>query len=284
MSMTREDYLELSQLLAENPDLRDDVRRIVLTQELLDLPSLVRDLASAQHRTEEELRRLVEAQRRSEERLSKVEERLSGVDERVGRLETALAELAEAQRRTEQQMAELAEAQRRSEARLDALGGAQAGTNQRLTRVETILAGVQGQMLEMNYGNRAAQYFGPMLRRVQVISIQAVDDMVDGVLSVEETLDLIRADLVIKGTPRDRPGAEPVYLVAEASVAVDVGDVERAVRRADLLRRTGVAVVPAVAGQSLTKGAARAAAEGHVLVLQNGRYDHWQRALEARGA
>jgi hypothetical protein len=79
-----EDYLELIRLLQERPEWRAELRRLLLTEELLGLPGLVRELVEAQRRTEE---------------------RVGGVEERVGRIEEYIAALADAQRRTEERVA-----------------------------------------------------------------------------------------------------------------------------------------------------------------------------------
>ncbi|MCS7087565.1 MAG: YraN family protein [Thermoflexales bacterium] len=93
MTLGYADFRALVEALQAHPEWRAELRRLVLTEELLELPTLVRELA--------------EAQRRSEERIT--------------RLEEAVAALAEAQRRTEQRVEELAEAQRRTEERVSAL-------------------------------------------------------------------------------------------------------------------------------------------------------------------
>ena len=121
------DLQDFLRLLRERPEWLDEVRRVVLTDELLALP---RELAEAQLRTDarfaelaEAIQRLglrfEEAQRRNEEQLAELRRQT----------DVRFAELAEAQRRNEEQLAEfrrqtdvrfaeLAEAQRRNEEQL----------------------------------------------------------------------------------------------------------------------------------------------------------------------
>ena len=73
MAFNVEEFQDLIRLLQERPEWRADLRRLVLTDELLALPELVRELVQAQQRTEV----------------------------RVGRLEEALITLTEAQQRIE---------------------------------------------------------------------------------------------------------------------------------------------------------------------------------------
>ncbi|MCS6908435.1 MAG: hypothetical protein RML93_11220, partial [Anaerolineales bacterium] len=128
--------------LHRHPEWREELRRLVLTTEVLELPALlretaaiVRDLAEAQKRNEARIEELTELHKRNEARIGELAElhkrneaRIEELAElherseaRIDRLEAAIAELAEAQRRTEERVEELAEAQRRTEERLEAL-------------------------------------------------------------------------------------------------------------------------------------------------------------------
>ena len=84
MVFTINDLQDLVRLLAQHPEWQVELRRLLLADDFLALPGIVRELA--------------EAQRQSEARLT--------------RLEATVAELAEAQKRTEQRVEELVEAQR----------------------------------------------------------------------------------------------------------------------------------------------------------------------------
>jgi Holliday junction resolvase-like predicted endonuclease len=94
MVFTVTDFADLTRLLAEHPEWQAELRRLILSEDFLALPAIVRELAEAQQRTEQQ----------------------------VSRLEQAMERLAEAQQRTEQRMEELAEAQRRTEQQVERLG------------------------------------------------------------------------------------------------------------------------------------------------------------------
>ncbi len=102
MPFTVSDLQDLTRILLERPEWLSEVRRIVLTNELLTLPALVQELAEIQRRTEVEL---AEFRQRTEAELAELRRY---VDARF-------AELAEIQRRTE---VELAEFRQRMEAQL----------------------------------------------------------------------------------------------------------------------------------------------------------------------
>lgn len=80
MTFTVEHFHQLTQLLHERPEWRAEMRRLLLTEEILNLPHALSELAVAQQRTEDGLQRLeaqveelVVAQQRTEERLNRIE-------------------------------------------------------------------------------------------------------------------------------------------------------------------------------------------------------------------
>jgi hypothetical protein len=60
MAFTVADFHDLIRLLEEHPDWQTELRRVLFSQDLLDLPRTVQDLATAQHHTEEAITRLTE--------------------------------------------------------------------------------------------------------------------------------------------------------------------------------------------------------------------------------
>ncbi|MDW8352720.1 MAG: hypothetical protein RML99_12495, partial [Anaerolineae bacterium] len=55
MAMTAAEFRELVNALYEHPKWRAELCRLVLTDEILSLPEIVRQLAEAQHRTEQQV-------------------------------------------------------------------------------------------------------------------------------------------------------------------------------------------------------------------------------------
>ena len=115
MPFTVKDFQDLVRLLRERPEWRDELRRVLLTDELLELPRAmrvlteeVRRLAEAQLKTEERIGRLEEAVIRLDQAVARLAEAQLKTEERVGRLEEATARLAEAQLKTERAVQELA--------------------------------------------------------------------------------------------------------------------------------------------------------------------------------
>ena len=260
MAFTVEEFRDLVRILEEHPEWRAELRRLVLTDEILTLPELVRDLIQAQRRTEEQVAALVEAQRHTEERVTTLEERV--------------ASLIEAQQRTEVQLSALVEAQQRTDQQISALTEAQLQTNYRLDTLTNDMAAVKGIVLELQYRDRAYAYFAPLIRRTRVLSGDELDALLEGAiaqgqLSEAEADELLLADLLLRG--RRRADNSEVYLVVEVSWKVDPYDVERSVRRAALMSRIGIPAVPVVAGKEVIAEAANLADMLQVWQLTNGQ-------------
>jgi hypothetical protein len=240
-----QDFQDLIRLLEQHPEWRADLRRLVLTDELLELPAVVRDLA-------EQVRALAEAQRRT--------------DADLVELRQVVRELAEAQRRTEEEVRALAEAQRQMAVDLSALRVV-------VGDMRDQLGTLRGRELERQYREHAGAYFDDILHRARLLSRQQLADLLDaaqdeGRFTPAERRDVLLADLVVSGR-RPVDGAE-VYLVVEVSVGVGLEDVERAARRAALLGRLRPSLA-AVAGERITREAeAQAQARGVWRVLDGG--------------
>ncbi|MBE3599225.1 MAG: hypothetical protein IMX02_10710 [Limnochordaceae bacterium] len=326
MAFTVQDFHDLVRLLGEHPDWRAELRRLVLTEDLLRLPRLVEELgeqtrllAEAQRRTEARLEALTarvdalaEAQRRTEARLEALTARVDALAEAQRRTEARLEALtarvdalAEAQRRTEARLEALtarvdalAEAQRRTEARLealtarvDALAEAQRQTEQRLAEfaqstdrrfrdVMDDLGALKGRDLERVYRERAAGYFGRILKGLRVLADHEVDQLLEAAvardaITWEERDDVLRADLVARG--RLRATGQEAYLVVEVSWGVGPEDVERAHRRAGRLQKVTGLALAAVAGVSVLPEARQLAERLGVIRVTDG-------VLEGSGA
>ncbi|MDR7566694.1 MAG: hypothetical protein QN185_13445 [Armatimonadota bacterium] len=236
MAFTVHDLKDLLALLEQHPEWKSALRASLLGEEVLRLPEVVRELAGEVRALASQVRALAEAQRRTDERLEE--------------LASQVRALAEAQRRTDERLEELA-----TEVR--ALAKAQRRTESRVDTLDTRVADLLGRDLERQYRERAFAYFQRILkaiRPVEPVTLQrALDDAVGaGRITEEEKDDLLLADVLVLG----RHQGEEAYLVAEVSGLVAAHDVERAARRADVLRRaTEKPALAAVAGHRMEDAA-----------------------------
>jgi len=306
VAFTVNDLQDLTRLLLERPEWLSEVRRIVLTDELLALP---RELAEAQRRTDERFAELAEAQRRTDERFAELAEAQRRTDERLAefqrRTDERFAELAEAQRRTDERLAEF---QRRTDERFAELAEAQRRTDERLAEFErrtderfaelaqaisrlaaTVERGMQeigevrGRLLEIEYRNKVGAIFGGRLRKPQVVDAGDLWDLLRERLDEADIRQVVAADLIVRGRLLPPQGEGELWLVVEVSSVIDRNDVVRAAQRAELLRKASLPVVPVAAGRRLTQGAAALAAELRVALARNGGLAGWDDALARAG-
>jgi len=242
MPFTVEDFHDLLRILQERPDWREELRRQVLTEDLLSLPAQVAELRAY---TERRFQELADAQARTE---------------------TKVAELAGAQARTEAKVAELVQAQTNMTIQLTDLAQS----------VRTLTDGVgelQGITAEIEYRTKARGYFGRLLRRLHVLSADEMSALLDdavatGALSEVDADDIALADIAMRG--KHKQDGTDLYLLVEVSWDVGPYEVERAARRAALLAQLGTPVLPAVAGKRLTAEAAELARIKQVWQIMDG--------------
>jgi len=249
MAFTIQDVSDLARLLVEHPEWQLELRRLLLSEELLTLPQAVREL--------------VEAHKRAEERLEQLETTVQNLSDQVRTLVEQVHILAEAQQRM--------------------TDGLQRTTDV-LQRTTDVVGGLKGRVLELTYRDKAPAYFGHLLRRLRVVSPNTLEDALEAALTPGEFRDLFRLDLLLTGHPRQKPEIPEVWLAIEISVVIDQNDVDRAERRAKLLQRAGYRALPVAAGEQMTRGAEESARIQKVALLQDGQVLFWEEALEAWAA
>ena len=239
MAFTVEDYRDLVQLLSERPEWRSELRQLLLSDELLALPEIVRGLA--------------EAQQRAEERLANVEEQLSEIKTAMQHLTEQVAELT-------REVRELTENQQ---------------------RIDNTVSRLKGESLEWSYRNKIYGYFGYLMRRLKVVDLSTIDEALETTLTSGEFRDVFRLDLLATGQLRESPDRPEVWLAIEISSVVDSNNVDRAWRRAGLIRRVEPLVLPIAAGDRVTLGAETAARDQNVVLMTDGQAQFWNAAVSA---
>jgi hypothetical protein len=229
----REEFLEL---LRRDQTFREEVRRQLLSEDLLALPGkfdlltervgevlsllretvgVVRDLTEAQRQQGEHIQALIQAQQRTAERIGRL-------DGRMDRVEAALERLTEAQQHTQEELQWLLSWQRGESGRRDG----ECYEREIIRRAPALLNGGQGGAPDQ-----------PLVQ-------QRLTDQLRSLLAqdVFESLeDPFLADLIWwKGEQT---------AVVEISVQVNGDDVARAARRAATLRRAGSPALAVVIGE-----------------------------------
>ncbi|MCE2726115.1 MAG: hypothetical protein LW698_04960 [Planctomycetaceae bacterium] len=198
-------------------------------------------LAEAQTRTETRIEELAEGQQRLFEAQTRAEERLNELAQAQTRTEERLNELAQAQTRTEERLNELAQAQTRTETEVKSLAVA-------LERLTIRTDAVVGRTFEIQFRDRLTAYLGRFLRRGKLLANDELLDLIEPKVKEREVDDFLRADAVASGLV---DGVKS-YVVVEASSTGDIDDILRAQRRADVLRKAGLAAIPLVACEAIS--------------------------------
>jgi hypothetical protein len=232
MAFTVSEFHDLIQLLEQHPTWRAELRRWVLTEELLALPQTVGELAGLQRRTEERMGQLAGSMDELAQRFDRLVIRIDGLTQR---------------------MEQLAETQLRMGSGLEQLKGHNLEQRYR----ERAPA----------YFSRMLQRIHALSNDELVALLDAA--VTQGWLSEDEVDEILQADIVVRG--RRREDSAEVYLVVEVSWGVGLHDVQRAVERAALLARLGTPALPVVAGFWVTPEAQEPARALRVWQVTDGR-------------
>jgi uncharacterized protein YoxC len=280
MPFELQDFHDLVRLLREHPDWREELRALLLTQELLTLPVIVRELAEGQERLTETVAQLAVRLDQLTARVDQLTEtvaqlavRLDQLTARVDQLAVRLDQLTARVDQLTETVAQLAEEERRM-----------AEEQRRLTdgqqRFEVQMGQMRGWFLEERYRTHAPAYFGRFLRQVQPVQFGRLADALRERLAEGELAEVLLSDLILTGHLPNPSGPQAIWVVLEVSTTVDRRDVERAQRRAALLRQARYPAVAVAGGTEATAGAHQAASETGVALLLDGRIDGWQEAVD----
>jgi len=249
MPFTVTEFRDLIRILHTQPEWWAELLRVLFPEALIDLPRALEELAEAQRRTEETLERVTE------------------------RMERGFAEAAA-------QRAEAAADRKRIWEAMQQ-GFAEAAADREVMKRDIAL--LKGSTKESFYRDWAAAIFGRLLAAGQdatqgVIQRLRAAEQANRV-SAEEYQSVLNADLLWSGELWDT--GEEVVLVLEASWKVHERDVERAVQRAEVLRRAGLKALPVTAGEGWPAEVEALALQERVVITRDGRVDDasWQAAL-----
>jgi len=232
MAFTVSEFRDLIQILEQHPTWREELRRWVLTEELLALPQMVRELADLQRQTEARMGQLAGSMDELAKRFDRLVIRIDGLTQR---------------------MEQLAETQLRMGSDLEQLKGHNLEQRYR----ERAPA----------YFSRILRRVHALSNDELVALLDAA--VTQGQLSRDEADAVLQADVIVRGR-RWEDGTE-VYLVVEISWGVGLHDVQRAVERAALLARLGTPSLPVVAGFWVTPEAQEPARALRVWQVTDGR-------------
>jgi len=252
--------------------LADTVAQLVgvvqgIVQELAELRETVNGLIRDQEELRETVNGLIRGQEELRASVAELRETVNGLIRGQEELRASVAELRET-------MEGLAKA-------VERLIEWQVLAEQRFQRIEDRLGQLIGWRLEEEYAKHAYAYFGTYLRKIRRADMEEIFEKATQKLSITEVKDLSRADLILQGQLRFADQRE-VYLVMEVAATLDVNDVTRASRTADLLSRAGFPCIPVVGGEKMAPAVEDTARELDVAIALDGGLTGWEAAFRKR--
>ena len=250
-----ETFEDILAAMENNPRLQAALRQHVLDQEFLQLPDIVREIQQA----------LAQLTQLVHDYIAATDARLDRLEAGQARLESDVAELKTGQARLESDVSELKTGQARLESDVSELKTSQARLESDVVELKTGQARLEGQfnqfrgenyearvqsqamsyaVIQMGFSNpyvsrpvnagNAPQFNSALLRAIS-----------NGSITRDQAMDLCNADLIISGDDNR-------HLVAEISITVSAADIERAVRRAGIMRTaTDGVCTPAIIAQNV---------------------------------
>jgi outer membrane murein-binding lipoprotein Lpp len=204
--------------LKEDPEFAADVRALLLSEDLLNLPPKFDRMEKKVDRIEYKVDKLEERQARLEERQDRLEKKVDKLGEEVGVLKKDVDIL-----------------------------------KKDVDILKKDVAYLKGSDRERWYRDKAHAVFGRLVLKGKPFEEKAVEILWDaykrGQISKEERDEVLSADLLWSG---ERDG-KFVVLVVEVSFTISQYDVERAKKRAEILRKLGILAIPVVGGVELGK-------------------------------
>ena len=219
---------ELIKEIRENAEVRDEVRRLILTDELLKTPETVADIQKTQRTMVETLSAVQKTQSTMANLLEKVESRLGQVDSRLGQVDSRLGQVENDAGEVKGSIVE-----NRAERRMLHLAPSQYGLHSPLVVAGEVTA------------------HGP--------TQQFLDACLKAGATKEQVARLNNTDLIIRARRGEDGASTPVYVVVEAAYILNLEDVNRVGASVEILRglvpkstERDAAVVGALYGVSIT--------------------------------
>jgi hypothetical protein len=215
MTFTVRDFHDLVEIMETQPIWRAEMRRLVLTEDILNLPQEIQALSRS-------VAELAEITKRNEARLAKLE-------------------------------VELATSTARNEAHFMQIDKRFTRIDTDIAALKQDVADLKGDNLERRVSEHPFTYLSRFARRVKLVEDaewgRLLEDALDEARITEVEADAQKvADIIAWG--QDRETRTDLYLVGEVSWTVAESDIARALTRAALFQKaTGVKTMPVVLGR-----------------------------------
>lgn len=229
---------DFERILIERPEWKERIRRLILTEELLNLPA--------------EFNRFVK------EDFKPLKEKVENIEKDVEVLKKDVEVLKQDVEVLKQDVAILKEEV--------------AILKKDVAELKVIAAELKDDMLELKVRDRLGAFLGKLFAKLKLIDHSDLADRLyeaaeEGKITEEELNEALEIDAVAEGFTR-KPEKKKVCLAIEISYVIDKKDAERALRRAEIISRAcEIECIPVAIGKKVTKGARDFSEKFPVLVI-----------------
>ncbi len=229
-------FEDILRALRQKPEWADEMRRLILSEELLALPGKFESFRQKEFKP-------------LKEKVDKVEQDVGVLKQDVGMLKQDVGVLKQDVEVLKQDVEVL---------------------KQDVEVLKQDVAFLKGNEFERTVRERAPAYLGRLIRRCRGIGFEELADSLEdamdrGLVSEEEKNDALLVDAVVRGKLKT---GKDVVLAVEVSLKVDVEDIERAGRRAVVIgRASGIETIGVAIGKECTDRAKKMAEELNVVVV-----------------
>jgi vacuolar-type H+-ATPase subunit I/STV1 len=285
MSITIRTVEDLIRVLEEHPEWRERLLAVLLGQEFLQVPARLDRIEAVLERLVESHEQLWQSHRQlleSHEQLWQSHRQLleshrqlleshQQLWESHRQLQESHQQLWESHRQLQESHRQLLESHQMLVAEVRELRQTVEQLVNWMQRLDTDVGKLKGKVLELDYLQHAPARFGYYVRRPRVVNLgHFLDDLREQghEFSLDEWTQLASLDVLLQAQhPYTR---ETIFLAIEVSWMLFPDDVERARKRAELLRAHGINAYAAVAGEGFVPEARDAAVQHKVLMLTDG--------------
>jgi cell division protein FtsB len=275
-----ETFEDLLKALKEKPEWLEELRRIILTEELIALPQRFhtfvehefKPLKQKVDKIEQDVAVLKEDVAILKEDVAILKKDVAVLKEDVAVLKKDVAVLKEDVAILKKDVAVLKEDVAVLKEDVAVLKQDVAILKHEIKVLKDDVANLKGDNFERKVREKAPAYFGRLIKRCRTMSLEDLADYLEeavekGIITEEEKNSALNIDVVVTGflkTDKDKR----VVLAGEVSVKVDRIDVERAYERASVIGKAlGLPAIAVVIGEEETEGALTRADELGVVLI-----------------
>jgi DNA repair exonuclease SbcCD ATPase subunit len=239
------EFEDLLNLLRERPDYLEKLRMLILTKELLELPVKFEEFRrEVNQRFDEVDKRFEESDRKFEAFKNEVNQRFDEVDRRF---EESDRKFEAFRSEVNQRFDEVDKKFEEVDKRLEKLEKGQEEIKERQDRMEEILKRheisiqeLKGWQLEHKVRTNICAYLGRYIKKCRIKDKSEIADELDeyverNIISESERDEVLLLDIIVIGISKRTN--EEIYIAVEVSYKIGDYDVERAIKRMEILKR-----------------------------------------------